>query len=73
MQILHVVSVVQVFILFFNHSSDFSFLKLSGTKSHIFGASEERLSLPKYIEFVFILYLLASEVIVSYIKRKQFF
>ena len=47
-------SVVQVFILFLNLSSEFSFLKLSGTKSHIFGASEKRLSLPKYTEFVFI-------------------
>ena len=39
---------------FLNLSGDFSFLKLPGTKSHIFGASEERLSLSKYREFFFI-------------------
>ena len=43
-----------VFILLLNLFSDFSFLKLPGRKSRIFGASEERLSLPKYSEFVFI-------------------
>ena len=48
------ISVVQVFILFLNLSSEFPFLKLSGGKSHVFGASEERPSLPKYTEFVFI-------------------
>ena len=47
-------SVVQVFILFLNFSNEFSFLKLFGTKTHIFGASETKLSLPRYTEFVFI-------------------
>ena len=47
-------SVAQVFILFLNISSEVSFFKLSGTKSHIFSASEVTLSLPKYKEFVFI-------------------
>ena len=47
-------SVVQVYILFLNFSSAFLFLELSGTKSHIFSASEEKLSLPKFTVFVFI-------------------
>ena len=45
---------VQVVNLFVNLSSEFSFLKLSGTKSHIFGGSKKRLSLPKYTEFLFV-------------------
>ena len=47
-------SMVQVVNLFVNLSSEFSFLKLSGTKSHIFGGSKKRLSLPKYTEFLFV-------------------
>ena len=59
-------SVVQVFILFLNRSSEFPFLKLSGAKSHIFGASEERPSLPKYTEFIFIRF------IIDWLPRLQF-
>ena len=46
-------SVVRVFVLLLDFFRDFSFLKLSGTRSHIFSASDERLSLPKYTEFAF--------------------
>ena len=65
-------SEVQVFILVLNLSSEIC-LELSGTKSHFFGASEESLSLAKYTELIFFQCWLASKVIVTQIKEKQFF
>ena len=41
-------SVVQSFILFLKISSDFAFLISQGTISHILGAREDMLSVPKY-------------------------
>ena len=46
-------SVVQSFILFLKISSDFAFLITQGTISHILGAREDMLSIPKYtVRFV---------------------
>ena len=42
--------VVQSFILFLKISSDFAFLISQGTISHILGAREDMLSVPKYAE-----------------------
>ena len=41
-------SVVQDFIFSLNISNEFALLMLLGTNSHIFGASEDMLSVPKY-------------------------
>ena len=47
-------SMAQAIIWLLKFGRDFLFLIVSGTSSHIFGDSEERLSLPKYTVFTFL-------------------
>ena len=47
-------SMAQAIIWLLKLGNDFSVLIVSGTSSHIFGDSEERLSLPKFKVFTFL-------------------
>ena len=66
-------SVVQVFIQFLNLSNEFSFLRLSVTKSHTKSQGEAFAAKVNRLCFYSFQCRLASRIIVSYIKRKQFF